>query len=268
MADMQYYIDRVAKAEETVEKKKGTIELHEKQLVKKLAIVADLGATVENIDEKIASVVGTGNDRVWQLFDVKGKLDDIKGATKNLKVAEETLKKWKEKLAIQINQEKFLADNVPEVIKYFLGEWLENSFDWYVVRLKHYKRRMIEISADAELTSDEKYKSRNMVKLFSGALVVRMSEFYNEDKAYEYLLKELEQDKLYKMLDLAYRIKAAVGEITDAEGLYVANGTGNLNGFIIGVEGKAKVETIGAGGHPDGVQCFHYRTLIHKLKEE
>ena len=58
-------------------------------------------------------------------------------------------------------------------------------------------------------------------------------------------------------------INAIVGTITDARGLYVGN-KGELNGIVIGDRGRARIETIGAGGY--NIQCFHFRTLIHEIK--
>ena len=51
--------------------------------------------------------------------------------------------------------------------------------------------------------------------------------------------------------------------ITDAAALYIGP-EGDINGIIVGTEGKAKIQTIGAGGY--NIQCFHFRTLIHEIK--
>ena len=84
--------------------------------------------------------------------------------------------------------------------------------------------------------------------------------------------KSIDEEKLDKMLDkevqvkyedLVNRITHITGLITDVSNLHIA-GNGNLNGIVIGEKGKAKVETIGAGGY--AIQCFHYRTLIKEMK--
>ena len=69
--------------------------------------------------------------------------------------------------------------------------------------------------------------------------------------------------KRAKLLDLIGRIMSTVGTITDAAALYIGP-EGDINGIIVGTEGKAKIQTIGAGGY--NIQCFHFRTLIHEIK--
>lgn len=80
----------------------------------------------------------------------------------------------------------------------------------------------------------------------------------------EKLDKILAQDKLAKYYDLCNRISDIVGEITDASNLSIGHQHGEINGIVVGTKGKAKVETIGAGGY--NIQCFHFRVLVHKLR--
>lgn len=70
-------------------------------------------------------------------------------------------------------------------------------------------------------------------------------------------------DQKRKML--IQRTEAKIGQIIDAAGLNIGY-TGELEGFLIGETGKARLETITAGGY--NIQCFHFRVLIHVLKEK
>lgn len=95
------------------------------------------------------------------------------------------------------------------------------------------------------------------------AVTARLVEIRDEAEREAWLEKEMEAEKRAKLLDLIGRINKVVGTITDATGLYIGS-NGEVNGIILGTEGKAKVETIGAGGY--NIQCFHFRTLIHEFK--
>ena len=88
---------------------------------------------------------------------------------------------------------------------------------------------------------------------------------YNHESTQEEALAKLEKD-LTKEWNRKYdfiieRTNEIVGTITDASNLKVG-AKGDLNGYIIGTRGKAKVQTIGAGGY--NIQCFHFRTLINE----
>ena len=92
----------------------------------------------------------------------------------------------------------------------------------------------------------------------------------NEEK----LNKVIEDEKVRKYEDLCVRISDVVGKILDCDNLSIGAKTGELNGIVIGTDGKARVETIGAGGYNVGTivnvrcgQVFHYRVLVHKIKE-
>ena len=75
--------------------------------------------------------------------------------------------------------------------------------------------------------------------------------------------KDIAKEKIAKYDDLLNRIINITGTITDASGLYVGL-KGDINGVVEGDKGAAEVRTIGAGGY--NIQCYHYRTLIKRLR--
>lgn len=304
--------EKVAKAQEKVEKCKKTIERHEKAKQKGLDKLAKLGITPENMEEKkwLGGVVGTGASQYyWDICKVDMKDDDIKGATKKLHEAEHVLSNWQVKLELEIEKERFLNDNTPQVIKDFLGFWKKMNYKWYIKRYDNYialkekleaERRKETISyterAEEYITKKELYKKSNLEWNVEEAnydynpkrekhletlgldkktiakktheltdVLIRKMDDYSDDeqKRLEILDHELERDKKAKLIDLIQRVNSVVGRITDASNLSISP-QGNLDGYIIGTKGKAKVETIGAGGY--NIQCFHYRVLVHEIE--
>lgn len=89
---------------------------------------------------------------------------------------------------------------------------------------------------------------------------------YTNADTLEEALKKLEADLTREWNNkydfIIERTNKIVGTITDASSLKVGR-KGDLNGYIIGMKGTAKVQTIGAGGY--NIQCFHFRTLINEM---
>ena len=90
----------------------------------------------------------------------------------------------------------------------------------------------------------------------------------NEEELEKILSKEVEL-KYWNMIN---KVTPITGEITDASLLKIAP-DGNINGILIGNKGKARLETIYAGGINEGVivnvkhgQCLHFRLLCNELK--
>lgn len=98
---------------------------------------------------------------------------------------------------------------------------------------------------------------------YAGSVVLSMESIHSEEERNTWLAAYLEREKKEKMLDLIERITSIVGKITDANYLHIG-AKGDINGTIIGEDGMASVETIGAGGY--NIQCYHFRTLIHEVK--
>lgn len=93
------------------------------------------------------------------------------------------------------------------------------------------------------------------------SIILAMYGISDIAKRTEWLKKTIEREKRDKMITLMARITKVVGMITDAKNLKIG-ANGEINGEIIGTEGRARIETIGAGGY--NIQCFHFRTLIHE----
>lgn len=91
---------------------------------------------------------------------------------------------------------------------------------------------------------------------------------FNEEK----LNKLLKEERKRKYEALVNRVTEITGEITDVSGLDI-DPRGDLNGIVIGKNGKARVNTIGAGGYNEGEivnvkhgQVFHYRVLVKPVR--
>ena len=95
------------------------------------------------------------------------------------------------------------------------------------------------------------------------SVTFRLLEIRDEQEREAWLERAMEEEKRAKLIDLIGRIMSTVGTITDAAALRIGP-EGDINGYIVGTEGKAKIQTIGAGGY--NIQCYHFRTLIHEFK--
>ena len=109
----------------------------------------------------------------------------------------------------------------------------------------------------------EYHQIQRKLNEFGDQITFRLLEIRDDQEREAWLEKAMEEEKRAKLIDLIGRIMGTVGTITDAAALHIGP-EGDINGHIVGTEGKAKIQTIGAGGY--NIQCFHFRTLIHEMK--
>jgi hypothetical protein len=109
----------------------------------------------------------------------------------------------------------------------------------------------------------EYHQIQRKLNEFVDQITFRLLEIRDDQEREAWLEKAMEEEKRAKLIDLIGRIMGTVGTITDAAALHIGP-EGDINGYIVGTEGKAKIQTIGAGGY--NIQCFHFRTLIHEMK--
>lgn len=286
MATIQELQTKVEKAQEKVEKCKKTIERHKKALEKKQQVLIKMGYDISDLNAIKWKPEGGGSDCYWEVCDVESKERDIVGATKKLAEAEGILERHQQRLDVEIEKDRFIAGEAPQVIKDFLEKWKQLAYEWHINRYNKYQEFKKKIDAEVKKAYEELgiqrsfFPSKSQEKAlkemeldyhtvqqrknsFAGSTVLYMDTLYREEERNAWLEKELEKEKKAKMIDLINRINHVVGTITDASKLKISV-KGNLDGMIIGDKGRAKVQTVGAGGW--NIQCFHYRTLVHPLK--
>lgn len=215
--------------------------------------------------------------------------DDLKYTARDIDRCEKAISDLEEKLAKEIEKDK--SRDVAVILE-FLEAWKKRVTEFYLDRFKGYaaareryyndlrevdyldywhleKLRKEDRLAYKEYCSkvDElKKEYRNAY----GFLEPYTDDVFNPEKGLcecvfkeEKLAKELDQEARRKYDFIIERTNAIVGQITDASNLCIG-AKGDLNGYIIGTDGKAKVQTVGAGGY--NIMCFHYRTLINPMK--
>lgn len=283
MANIQTLTANVQKATEKVTKCKATIVRHEKALAKKIATLEKVsGRTVDtnNLDAYKWDENHKSYDYYWEACEVSSKLSDIKGATKKLAEAERILEGHQAKLDKETEKDEYISNSVPQVIKDFLNAWKDLAYGWSVNRYNDFlvfkrdlyaqeKEALKECSHMSWRAKREFMEEKGLNNIerrllnFAGATVMQMATYRNEEERLAFLDKVLEEEKKAKTIDLINRITEVVGDIVDASKLSVS-AKGNLDGIINGTKADAEIKTIGAGGY--NIQCFHYRTLINKLK--
>lgn len=226
---------------------------------------------------------------------------DLKYTLRDIEEAQKALDGYKAQLAAE--EEKAQSRNVPAILE-FLEAWKKRVFEFYDADLRaaHAEKEAVrklgralegkrygtpeyeaaheayEAASNAnyakhhgyyrELTPEEKkmpkYRYKYRVKIAEGEWEYLSPYFLDTyEESIAKLQKHLDEEANRKYDFIIERTTEITGKITDATGLRIG-AKHDLNGYIIGEKGTAKVQTIGAGGY--NIQCYHFRTLINKLK--
>lgn len=255
--------EKLAKANETVSKKENTLKKHEAKAEKiRKQILAngwDINAgKYQKHDSDGSMKTDEAHDCYWMFCDYEHALDDIERTKNVIEEKKAIVTKWEGKLADAIEKES-VADCFPEIFKEFQNEVTTMWNIWDKNRrafLREEYDRMKE--EDSDRLKKNAYKKFIEKYKYSGYQFMRITD--------EEIEKANKKDAENLLLNLWNRIKEIVGEVTDYSGLYLTQGNEwegvVINGMIKGTDGKAIVETIGAGGY--NIQKFHYRTLVKK----
>lgn len=299
MASIETLQNRVNSFKDKIEQKRNLIEKKQNLINKKVEALKKLGYNyVEDKDTIISDFrEGKNRDAYWLMSDIEGYEDDMLRIEKEILDFSKSLESYEKEL-IQV-QSKAESRNV-KIILDFLENWRQDSEDWYESMFdKYYKadeelkelyKKMASYGYD---TSNPGYKEA--YKNYSDAYKAIQNKLYGytekvdtkygplnkkvrngeweyithyvsnskHNEASEKLQKDLKREVERKYDYIIEKTNEIVGTITDASNLRI-DGRANLNGIIIGTDGKAKVETIIASGP---IQRSHFRTLIKPLKD-
>ena len=224
------------------------------------------------------------NPYYYNDYDKRSTLREIEECKKNLQM-------YGKDLSIAIEKEN--SRNVQVIID-FLQTWKEKVYETYKKDMMDYYDLSFEFHEESRKCGygpkSEKYeelrqrlnhnlkgvweqreymnswgnKSTTKVKIADGKWEhLSMYVFgRNSAEAFKLLEKDLEKEAIRKYDFIIERTNKIVGEITDVSNLHIAD-NGELNGFIVGTRGKAKVTTIIANGP---IRIAHFRVLIKEIK--
>ena len=279
MKDISIVKDRIAKRQERIQR---------------------LTANIEKIQKKLEKIEATQyeseREKQWDVHDVESEIED---KARKIDQLLHEIEKYKAEVA---KYEAWRNKNRDvKVIWEFLERWKEHERRWYESLREHYvggldtvhemeqeakrlwheiekiigryvlprlwgeqKKQAIEGNPKTRQLQEEREAIKAEVKAFyemTAPVMGYLTETNELDMAK--LNRDLDYDALLMYDRFIDQIEHITGEITDVSNLRIGE-KGELNGFVVGKEGKAKVQTIGAGGY--NIQRFHYRTLIHAIK--
>lgn len=257
---------------------------------------------IEKLEKKMERILKAESTN-WEVNPYFYNENDKKWTQKYIDDAKASLEDYKNQL--EVIKQKDASRNVPAILE-FLNLWKNRVVDHYTRGLKVYfdeynevrrlgkeywdiqynyndptrkeKEQVYETARDIFYGKchgyyERKYFTNRWGKQDYKDVKVKDGEYewlrpynnYEENEAYARLQKDVDEEAKRKYDFIIERTNRVVGQITDASGLYISDNF-ELNGIIIGTNGKARVETITAGGW--NIQCEHFRTLIHPIREK
>ncbi len=252
--------NRLNKSKEAYRKQLALIQRHKDRITKKEQQYIKLGGDGDN---KLADF-RTNPDLYWALSDLDNSKDDLVQAEKKLETIKQAIAKWEKAIADYEAKLNKIDNEVPAVIKDFLDDWADKVIKWYIDRLSEYRKKINNINDQynkLEIDSTEHRTKYKEIKL--EYIDPIMQQLLNSTNPTLKIREIIEKDKENKILSLIKRVENITGKITDAKHLKV-NEKGELDGVVIGDKGKARIETISAGGY--NIQVFHYRLLVKEIK--
>lgn len=238
-----------------IEKKEQEIAKMEKNLVKYVVdeeFTAMCDRYFETKDRTELDAYKKAHNMMW--------LPEYYSKRYDLEDAKVTLAKYHKQLEAQQAKENTINE-LPAVIKEFAKE-LEDRWNRY----DFWKKEQIR----EEYKKVPEYREREAYREFQHKMNEKWGRGWYEFAYYttdEQIKKNNRNAVDALILNLVTRTVEIAGTIKDAQYLELERdnlGYAVINGIVIGEKGKAKVESIGAGGY--NIQRYHIRVLVKEVR--
>lgn len=194
------------------------------------------------------------NEYCGRNYELMGNMESYRTKTKELESAKEQLAKIEKQEKAKQDKEATL-NNMPDAMKEF-ADRVEKAWNEHDKKTRAFLR--------SEYGKLEAMYPANSLKGYNDFIKkYRYSGYEMMHKTDEEFEKENHKNIEALILNLLNRVIEKTGTITDAKNLKVTSGNGGyavINGYVLGTDGKAIVESIGAGGY--NIQKYHIRTLV------
>lgn len=202
------------------------------------------------------------NPQYYDEMDLKSTESDLEEAKRKLEILRADL---------VTAQKKAASRNVKEIIE-FLETWKARTREFYKNSIPEFLKARAEYREQEKKLDWTVLKERQRIlkerKQLKEAFIERwgyMMDYIPHGDVFDWekFEKDIKNDADRKYDNIIERTNKIVGKITDASNLEVGY-KGDLDGYVIGDRGIARVYTVGAGGY--NVQCFHFRVLVQRLQ--
>ncbi len=234
------------KAVEKLEKKRALLVKYENKAEKQRKEIEKKGWNPEDA-HGLPSAHPEYHDSYWAVCNYRTTLESIKSTKRAIKEQEGVVQRWEEKCA-KAKAENKEHDELPEVLVIVQNNICEEWNRYDLERKSRLKAEYAEIG----------YK--NFKKKHEG------SDYRFMMKTEEEIRKDNARTSRALVLNLWKRVKEITGKVTDTSELRIRSANSfegiALNGYVVGENGTAEVESILAGGY--NIQKLHIRTLVHR----
>ena len=245
--DLQKTKESLQKAVEKLDKKIALLHKYEDKAVKQRAAIESKGWDPDN--KYCRQGKPDYDDSYWTICDYHGTLDSTRRTKTAIEEQNGVVTRWKEKLkkAMAEAKEQYELPEVLNVVRInIFNEW--NKYDF---------ERRVYLKAEYRIMDHSAFIKKYA---YSGYSFMRLTD--------DEIKNDNDRSSKALILNLWKRVKDITGPVTDVTNLHITNANEfeglALNGYVIGENGVADVESILAGGY--NIQKLHIRTLVHERK--